>query len=490
MTGTTHTTDAVYRGVAGVLGDLTRYASSAPVQWIGAGLVFAATVGLVLRARRPAANHNGGSLPPATGTTGGTGTAAGRAAGAAGGPAVVGRRWLIGLAVAAALGVAALGGVRSLEAVSVKFNSPLVPLTADGMIIACTALRLAALTRGWRLPGSVATTYGFIAGTVWLNIAAARGWTDAVAHALAPVSYAVLVEMLAHVLRLHLRLAQPSRPRVTALTWFTSPAVTTRVWLHMARTGEPDPVAARALVQQVIRMSSRLSTVCPSRPLLGWLPFLFPFDRARAARVAALQTIRDGLLTAADLAALLPQNSTHLDAGALLAMVDRAALQCTANAPTGRTTDRTATRTGERTGYATGAPDGDRTSAPEPVRTDAAQTPPASPATAGRAGRDERTDDELVLALHRYAQTHNGGRALSQREVMRVLGVGTPKAKRLAARAGWAEPTPAANTNTQAVPPANAPPAQIAGQLALVTRPHDDEQAETDSDKAPTRTSR
>jgi hypothetical protein len=501
LTHTTHTTNATHAmhatqitdvgsaAVAGVLDDLTRYAGSAPVQWVGAGVMLAVALGLALRARRPAANHGAGtagSLPPATGTATGTGQARGTAVVAAGGQAVVGRRWLIGLAVAAALGVAALGGVRSFEAVSVTFNSPLVPLTADGMIIACTALRLAALTRGWRLPGSVATTYGFIAGTVWLNIAAAHGWTDAVAHALAPVSYAVLVEMLAHLLRLHLRLAQPSRPRVTALTWFTSPLVTTRVWLHMARTGEPDPVAARALVQQVIRMSSRLSTVCPSRPLLGWLPVLFPFDRARAARVAALQTIRDGLLDAADLAALLPQDARRLDAGALLALVDRAALQCTANVPTGRTGDCT----GDRTGSGTGAPDVDRTSAPEPVRTDAAQTRSTPAASAGRAGRDERSDDELVTVLHRYAEAHNDGRALSQREVMRVLGVGTPKAKRLAVRAGWAEPTPAVNADTRADRRANETPEQTPGQLALVTRPHDDEQAETDSDKAPTRTSR
>jgi hypothetical protein len=60
---------------------------------------------------------------------------------------------LVALAVAVALGVAVVGGVRSFEAVSAQFGSPLVPLTADGMIIACTALRLAALTRGWRLPG-------------------------------------------------------------------------------------------------------------------------------------------------------------------------------------------------------------------------------------------------------------------------------------------------------------------------------------------------
>ena len=55
-------------------------------------------------------------------------------------------RALVALAVVVALGVAVVGGVRSFEAVSVQFGSVLVPLTADGMIIACTALRLAGLT--------------------------------------------------------------------------------------------------------------------------------------------------------------------------------------------------------------------------------------------------------------------------------------------------------------------------------------------------------
>src|SRR5262245_60710370 len=129
-------------------------------------------------------------------------------------------RWLlIGLAVTAAIGVAVVGGVRSFEAVSVRFGSPLVPLTADGMIVACTALRIAALTRGWRIPGALATTYLFIGGTVWLNVAAAHDWSDAVAHALAPMSYAILVEMLAHLLRLHLHLAAPPQQRVAALAW-------------------------------------------------------------------------------------------------------------------------------------------------------------------------------------------------------------------------------------------------------------------------------
>ncbi|HEY3004178.1 MAG TPA: DUF2637 domain-containing protein, partial [Kribbellaceae bacterium] len=188
--------------------------------------------------------------------------------------ALSGRRVLIVVAVGAAFGVAGIGGARSFNAVSEKFDSALVPLVADGMIIACTALRLAALTRGWRIPGALATTYLFIGGTVALNVDAAHGIADAVAHALAPLAYAVLVEMLAHLLRLHMQLAQPARARLSALTWLTSPVITTRVWLHLSRTGSDDPVAARALVQQVVRMASRLNSICPSRRL-------WPLDSAR-----------------------------------------------------------------------------------------------------------------------------------------------------------------------------------------------------------------
>jgi hypothetical protein len=328
-----------------------------------------------------------------------------------------GGRVLIAVAITAAAGVAVIGGVRSFEAVSQRFGDPLVPLTADGMIVACTALRLAALSRGWRLPGSLITTYLFIAGTVILNASAAHGPADVVAHALAPVAYAVLVELLAHMLRLHLRLARPSKPTVTALTWFTSPVVTTRVWLHLARTGGDDPVAARALVQQVIRMSSRLDAVCPSG---RW-----PLGRARAARVAALQTIRDGLLSAAELAAILPADGQRLGAGALLALVDGAAL----------------TRTGPAPGERTGAPAPVRTAstAPQP-ETSAPEAPtephryPAPPPVAQRPGRDDRTDAELVAEL----LAHGG--PMSQRDVRRLLGVGTPKAKRLAELAGWTTP--------------------------------------------------
>lgn len=310
-------------------------------------------------------------------------------------------RTLVALAVVVAGGVAVVGGVRSFEAVSAQFGSVLVPLTADGMIIACTALRLAALTRGWRLPGSLLITYGFIAGTVALNITAAHGWADAVAHALAPVSYAVLVEMLAHLLRLHLRLTQPARPRLSFLTWATSPVVTTRVWLHLARTGSDDQAAARALIQQVIRMSSRLQAVCPGR---------WPAGRAQAARAAALQTVRDGLLTAETLASLLP-NDGRLHPGALIALVDQAALQSVAPTRPVRT--------------ATGAP----------VRTGPAALPAHHPDGTGM--HQERTDAELVAELHRH-----GGGPLSGRQVMRILGVGTPKAARLVRLAGWAPPEP------------------------------------------------
>ena len=335
-------------------------------------------------------------------------------------------RVLVVLAVVVAVGVAVLGGVRSFEAVSARFGSALVPLTADGMIVACTALRLAALTRGWRLPGSLLVTYGFVAGTVALNVAAAHDWVDAVAHALAPISFAVLVEMLAHLLRLHLRLAQPTRPRLTFLTWVTSPVVTSRVWLHLARTGGDDPAAARALIQQVIRMASRLRTVCPGR---------WPVGRPRAARAAALQTIRDGLLSAKTLAGLLPPDGMRLQPGALLALVDQAALQCTAPAAAQCT--------------ATGAPQCTATGAPE--CTGPAALRPHQPG--GGAVHRERTDAELLDELHRH------GGPLTGRQVMRLLGVGTPKATRLVRLAGWASPEP--ETGTSDPTPHTARPLQI-----------------------------
>lgn len=340
-------------------------------------------------------------------------------------------RWLlVSIAIGAAIGVAIVGGVRSFEAVSERFGSPLVPLTADGMIVACTALRIAALTRGWRIPGALVTTYGFIAGTVWLNVAAAHDWSDAVAHALAPVSYAILVEMLAHLLRLHLHLATPARRRLAALAWATSPVVSTRVWLHLARTGGDDPIAARALVQQLLRLSSRLRMVCPSsRP--------WPFGQARQARNAALQIVRDGLLTAGQLADLLPTDGTRLSPAVLVAKVDQAALRCTAPTRTSAPTSRTDQQSGTRTS----APHHPRTNAPaDPHRSAGNGARGRTSVNGGRSRRsptspEDRTDAELVAELRRI------GGPMSGRQVRRVVGVGTSRAKRLVEMAGWATPT-------------------------------------------------
>ncbi|GAB2580326.1 DUF2637 domain-containing protein [Kribbella endophytica] len=437
-----------------------------------------------------------------------------------------GRRVLIVVAVVAAFGVAAIGGARSFSAVSEKFNSPLVPLVADGMIIACTALRLAALTRGWRIPGALVTTYVFIGGTVWLNVDTATGIADAVAHALAPIAYAVLVEMLAHLLRLQMKLAQPARAKLSALTWFTSPVITTRVWLHLARTGTDDPVAARALVQQVVRMSSRLNTVCPSRRVL-------PIDSARAARSAALQTIRDGLLTAGQLAALLP-TTDRMTAGELLAVVDSAALGLpVTNEPTqartefplwlvlfllaarcdqvdpasadedelvdGSEDDAAAVQL--MVGFVVGAllhqggarivseqsaplaaPHQDRTGAAAPrstapapvhhVNATGAGAPVHQPAAARRGGasvisapvlesprsgagvgaeaRVKGSDAEVLALLVEVSRREHGGEPLGQREIVRVLGCGFPKARRLAELLGWVEPKDSTDNATPA----------------------------------------
>jgi hypothetical protein len=384
-----------------------------------------------------------------------------------------GRRVLIVVAILAALGVAGIGGARSFNAVSEKFDSPLVPLVADGMIIACTALRLAALTRGWRIPGALVTTYVFIGGTVWLNIDTATGVADALAHALAPLAYAVLVEMLAHLLRLHMKLAQPARAKLSALTWFTSPVITARVWLHLARTGSDDPVEARALVQQVVRMASRLNSICPSHRL-------WPLDSAHAARTAALQTIRDGLLSAGELAALLP--AARLTPGGLLALVDSAALGLTEPTANDPEPDRPA-QTGLPlwlVGYLVGAlraaavHPGARTENRAPVQPSGAvhtvgavraphRTSPeqSTAATAPVAARAKRTDEDDLAELRRVSDTEHDGAALSQREITRVLDCGFPKARRLAELAGWVEPVAAP------APIGGGASGEIPGQLQL-----------------------
>lgn len=342
-----------------------------------------------------------------------------------------------GIAVVIAVAVAVTGGVTSFQAVAHRFNSPLIPLVADGMVIACTALRLAAMTHGWRIPGALVTTYVFIIGSVMINMASVEGWAAKLGHALAPLAYAVLVEMLAYLLRLQMRLTQPARARLSTLTWLTSPVITTRVWLHLARTGTDDPVRARALVQQMARTGSRLEAVCPSRP--AWLPV----GRAHAARSAAMQAIRDGLLTAADVAQLLPTEGSTTP-GELLALVDRAAL----GLPTSGSSAAATSAVHLAVHQPVHPDNAEKVHRPASVSASGPVHPavsgsaaPAAPATRAHTGADSVPldgDDTTVIAwLHRHAAEHNDGEPLSARAVMRLLSSGWPKAKRIHELAGW-----------------------------------------------------
>lgn len=227
---------------------------------------------------------------------------------------------MFAVAILVCLGVAGIGGWRSFTAVSLYFGSWTVPVIADGLVVGTTAIRLAALTRGWRVPGSVLLTLFSLGGTVWLNIHASRGnGTAQFSHAMAPVAYLLLMEMLAYVLKLQLKLQIQAKARLTLLGWVVSPVITTRAWLLMSRTGEKDPTTARAAIQQSIRARSQLLIICPS----AWWS---PLDAARRARSAALQTVRDGLLTAADVVKLLPAGDTRMEPVTLLMAINSAAL--------------------------------------------------------------------------------------------------------------------------------------------------------------------
>ncbi|NYE71891.1 hypothetical protein BKA15_003220 [Microlunatus parietis] len=367
-----------------------------------------------------------------------------------------GSRFGFGVAVAFALVVAGIGGVTSFEAVSAAFGSPLVPLVADGMIIACTALRLAAMSRGWTIPGAMFTTYVFIVGSIVINAASVEGWAAKLGHALAPLAYAIIVEMLAHLLRQHMGLIQPRQERRlsalmsarwSALTWLTSPVITTRVWLHLARTGGDDPVAARALMQQLVRVSSRLAAVCPTPA--GWRPML----RARAARTAVLRTIRDGLLSARDVALLLPDDDRQLSPGQLLARLDRATITLPTSDPAvGRVSGElhrpvhtaVAAPVHRPAAVSASAPvqPGASGSASEPATAAASVPAPAvQPPAVAEGAPPDGDDAALVGWLHRHAAAHNDGEPLSARAVMKLLSSGWPRAKRIHELAGWNDTT-------------------------------------------------
>jgi len=190
-------------------------------------------------------------------------------------------------------------------------------------------------------------------------------------------------------------------------------------------------------VQQLVRLSSRLRMVCAGTRR-RW-----PFGPARRARVAALQTVRDGLLTTSQLADLLPADGQHIAPAVLLARVDQAALRCTApahtSAPATPTPDTPETPQADAAG--TGAPHAPGTATPgAPARSrringsGSTPTPPGRVAAKPAGATDARSDAEMVAELHRI------GGPMSGRKVMRALGVGWPRAKRLVDLAGWSAP--------------------------------------------------
>lgn len=366
-----------------------------------------------------------------------------------------GPKFGFGVAVVIAVFVAVAGGWKSFDAVAHQFGSPLVPLVADGMVIACTALRLAAMTKGWRIPGAALTTYVFIAGSVIINTTAVDGWAAKLGYALAPLAYAVLAEMLAHLVRLKMKLTEPTLAgRLPAVKWFVSPVVTTRMWVHMKRTDATDPRQVRTLIKQVERVASRLSAVCPSTP--GWLPF----GRAHAARSAVLDSILEGLLTQAEAAALLPADDGRLSPGELLARLDRA----TVPAPVAPHADEVPAAVRPAAALALHRPASVTASAPvhpaasaaAPAAASESSAPPApyapdesAPAPASDSAPTDADDAALVSFLHRHAAEHNDGQPLAIREVQRAIRSGWSKAKRIHALTGWTETDPNQTKDSQ-----------------------------------------
>lgn len=237
---------------------------------------------------------------------------------------------LLGVAIPLCAAVAAVAGWQSYNAVAGYFGAWSVPAMIDGTVVAATFLRLAALAwGGWRLPGSMLLTVIALGVTVYLNtsaVPAAIGTPGHPArlayqagHASAPICYLALAEMLAYLLKLKLGLHAQETARLTALDFIVSPVVSPRCWLMMQRTTGLTLEEARRRVQQAIRARSQLIIICPS-------PLGVPLGKARRVRMAALRSIRDGLLTASDVIEILPNRRGTIKPVDLLTQINRLAV--------------------------------------------------------------------------------------------------------------------------------------------------------------------
>jgi hypothetical protein len=233
------------------------------------------------------------------------------------------RRVLVGSAVVLTGFVAAVAGRASWFGISSAFGGWHAPAMVDGFVLAVTLLRLGMLTQGWPLPGSVAATVCGLAVTGYFNYVQAvrghRGGPYEIEAVITPLIYFVLAEYLALLIKHRLRLrVQKALPRISLALLISSPAVSIKALLHMARNGLHDPVAARAAVSRASRARSELKIICPGSLRSG--------GRARRARRAAEHAIRDGLLSASQIVELLPPGATVMDPIDLLRQVNRAAV--------------------------------------------------------------------------------------------------------------------------------------------------------------------
>jgi hypothetical protein len=249
--------------------------------------------------------------------------------------------WTLGLLIIpGTLAVSADAGWLSFDGVSHYLGGWYWPASIDGAIVVMTLLRMFALCFRWRLPGAALFIWAGLGVTVAMNVESvgktgqtAMRW----AHGFEPMVYLVFVESLAWMLKMRLRLRHQSQARFTPLGFVVSPVVTTRAWLAMQRmSGKNDPEAARALVQRSIRARSQLLIICPS-------PWWSPLGAARRARAAALQTVRDGLLSAADVVELLPTGHARMEPVELLMAINRRALSLTVPADKDAGLDRETT---------------------------------------------------------------------------------------------------------------------------------------------------
>jgi hypothetical protein len=141
------------------------------------------------------------------------------------------------------------------------------PMLVDALILGASARYVAGVQAGRPVGGWRIAAHAGVTGTVLLNAAASPTLADIPWHVTAPIVWSVMVELVARDILGELREVSTTRrgDRIPWRLWLTSPAESARVSWRIARTGDTDVDAVRAVTERAAAARDHLATALPGR---------------------------------------------------------------------------------------------------------------------------------------------------------------------------------------------------------------------------------